>query len=126
MLCDPSTVRNPHSHLRDEHLVSVPNDCGFGCGLGQAVQIAGLALLQLAVLGLLQPRGHSLERWGGNRKLTNMSAKPIDPIPRNCNGPPTNTRSQFAKHLSALAITAAITPSVKALCRHLFFLFLSF
>lgn len=83
---------NPRSHLRDEHLVSVPGDCGFGCGLGQAMQVAWLALLQLAVLGLLQPRGHSLEGQGGNRRLTNTSTKPTDPIPRNSNTLPPQPR----------------------------------
>lgn len=30
----PTTRSNPHSHLWDEHLVSVPDDCGFWRGLG--------------------------------------------------------------------------------------------
>lgn len=62
-------------------MVPVPDDSRLGCGLCQTVQIAGFALLQLAVLGLLKPRGYS---WGYKekpQKLNNRFQKPKDPVP---------------------------------------------
>lgn len=50
------------------------------------MQVAWLALLQLAILGLLQPRGHSYRDREETAQADDItSITPKDPTPRNSN-----------------------------------------
>lgn len=62
-------------HLGDGDAVAVPGDGGFQRGLAEAVQVAWLALLQLAVLGHLHPLGY---RWARKRGRSAPRNQPGD------------------------------------------------
>lgn len=65
------------------------------------MQVAWLALLQLAVLGLLQPRGHSYRDRTETAKADGlMSAKPKAPTPRNS----TTLGPEFSPRLLTVAV----------------------
>lgn len=48
-LCPPTDLGH------DDEVVAEPGDLGLGIGLGMAVEVAWLTLLQVAVLGLRHP-----------------------------------------------------------------------